>query len=431
MPRQSLLRLLGTGFAVAVLIGNTIGSGILRTPGDIAARLPSVTAILAIWVAGGLYALMGANIFSELGMRIPRSGGQYVFARRGLGPYPGFVVGWSDWISTCGSSAAAATVAAEALRTLFPQIPGSLGVIAIVTIIVVTIPQWISLRGGSRTQEITTAIKSIVFLALVAACFLATPFTPNAAKAVTGATTLLAVVLSLQAVIYAYDGWAGPTYFSEELTDRRAIPRSMFLGLGLVTLIYLLVNLGFLRVLGVGGMGSSTFVATDVAQRIAGSAGSTIITAVTLLTVLSAINAFQLMAPRVLYAMGKDGLVSPAFTAVTGSGTPRTSLAASTGIAIAFAASGSFNQVIAVLAFFFVANYAISFASLFAIRRNEGPPLDGWKAIGHPFTTALAICGSLAFLAGNVISDRRTAVIAIIVLAASYPVYLLQQKLRK
>ena len=97
--RGRLLQVLGIAFGLAVILGNTIGVGILRTPGEIAARLPTPGLFLGAWVVGGLYALLGAISLAELGAMLPRSGGQYVFVRRALGEYPGFIVGWSDWIS--------------------------------------------------------------------------------------------------------------------------------------------------------------------------------------------------------------------------------------------------------------------------------------------------------------------------------------------
>ncbi len=105
LARGRLLRILGVGFGLAVIVGNTIGAGILNRPGEIAARLPNIWLFIAVWIAGGLYALLGAISIAELGTMLPRSGGQYVFARHALGDYAGFIVGWSDWISTCGSSA--------------------------------------------------------------------------------------------------------------------------------------------------------------------------------------------------------------------------------------------------------------------------------------------------------------------------------------
>src|SRR5262245_54668492 len=102
--RSGLLQILGVGFGLAVIIGNTIGAGILRTPGDVAAQLPNAWAFIAVWIAGGLYALLGAFSISELSAMTPRSGGYYVFMHRALGEFPGFAVGWSDWLAQCGTT---------------------------------------------------------------------------------------------------------------------------------------------------------------------------------------------------------------------------------------------------------------------------------------------------------------------------------------
>ena len=109
----SLLRVLGVAFGLAVAVGNTIGAGILRTPGDIAGWLPNPVWFIGIWVVGALYALLGANALAELGTMMPKSGAQYVFARRAFGDYAGFLVGWTDWMSTSASVAAISLVLGE------------------------------------------------------------------------------------------------------------------------------------------------------------------------------------------------------------------------------------------------------------------------------------------------------------------------------
>src|SRR5205085_8758860 len=120
--RGALLRLLGVSFGVAVAVGNTIGSGILKAPGEMATLLPSPATFLAVWALGGAYAFLSALSLAELGTLVPRAGGQYAFARRALGDYAGFVVGYSDWLSTCGSTAAAALVIGEYLAILVPAL---------------------------------------------------------------------------------------------------------------------------------------------------------------------------------------------------------------------------------------------------------------------------------------------------------------------
>src|SRR5262249_18618389 len=128
--KGTLLRVLGVGFGLAVIICGTIGMGILRPPGKGAAGLPKAGLFPGIWVAGGIYALLGAISVAELGAMIPRSGGFYVFAHRALGNYAGFVVGWSDWLSTCGTLAAIAMVVGEYTSDLVPALAGKSKAIA-------------------------------------------------------------------------------------------------------------------------------------------------------------------------------------------------------------------------------------------------------------------------------------------------------------
>src|SRR4051812_27464810 len=217
--QSSLLRILGLSFGLAVTVGNTIGGGILRIPGDIATLLPNPWLFIGIWVIGGLYALLGANALSELGTMLPRSGGQYVFARHAFGDYAGFLVGWIDWISTCASAAIIAMVVGESVVSLVGIDASASKPIAMALVIALTLLLLRSTKLGDRAQRITTLAKAVALTGLVIACFAfsgrahAIPIAVSAPPAATG---FLALLLALQAVIYTYDGWSGPIYFSEE-----------------------------------------------------------------------------------------------------------------------------------------------------------------------------------------------------------------------
>src|ERR1700743_1262053 len=167
-----LLKVLGVWFGVAAAVGNAIAAGIVRAPGDIASWLPSAPLFLGVWVLGGLYALVSAPSMAELGACIPRSGGQYNFRRRALGDYPGFIVGWSDWLSNCGTTAAVAIVAGEYSGALFPALAGHVRVLAVGIVIAFFVLQFNGVRWGSSVQMVTSAIKAIAFLFLVGACFI-------------------------------------------------------------------------------------------------------------------------------------------------------------------------------------------------------------------------------------------------------------------
>src|SRR5437763_8243786 len=137
MPR-GLVNILGVTFGLAVAVGNTIGAGILRTPGDVASLLQTPWLFLGVWVVGALYALLGANALAELGTMLPRSGAQYVYARHAFGDYAGFVVGWNDWISTCASTAAISIVIGESLAALIPALAARALLLAMATVVFFT-----------------------------------------------------------------------------------------------------------------------------------------------------------------------------------------------------------------------------------------------------------------------------------------------------
>lgn len=424
--RGRLLAVLGVGFGLAVTIGNAVGAGILRTPGSIAAHLQTFGPFMAVWIAGAIYALLGANALSELGTMVPRSGGQYVFVRHGLGEYAGFVVGWSDWISTCGTTAAVAIVVGEYSIGLFPE-ARTQQVVALLVVALFTLVQWIGIRAGGMTQNVTSLIKAGALLLFIGACFYfgtRTPWEPTLLTTDHEGSLFVAFILSLQAVIYTYDGWSAVIYFSGEVKDAgRNIPRAMLTGVLSIATIYLLLNLAFLCVVSLPTIAGSNFAAGTVVERIFGLSGANVLRALVVLILLSAVNSNVLMAPRVLHAMSNDGLFWRGAREVNRGGTPDVALLISSMLAAAFIVTNTFDTVIAKLAFFFVANYTLSFITLFVLRHREPHADRPYRAWGHPFTTALALLASVAFLAGAAASDWASSVWAIGLLVLSVPVF--------
>lgn len=424
--RGKLLQVLGVSFGVAVLVGNTILIGILRTPGEVAARLPSPALFIGAWVLGGLYALLGAISLAEPGAMLAQSGGQYVIVRRGLGEYPGFVVGWSDWISTCAPIALGAMVFTEYLEPLVPAMAGRRVPVGVGLVILFGLLLWRGIRIGDLSQQILTAVKALAFGGLIGVCLMA-PVPAGAASPgalPSGVALVTAVVMALQAVIYTYDGWTGPLYFGEETRDPgRGVPRSMVLGVLLVILIYVLVNVAFVRVLGIGRMAGDPFVAASAGKALFGARGDLVIRLLVLVSILSGMNACALMAPRVMVAMSRDRLLPAAFETVNAGGTPTVAHWTMIGVAAGFIVSGTFNTVLALCAFFFVANYLLSFLSVFALRRKEPDTPRPWRVPGFPFTTGLAVLGSAGFLAGSLVSDWSNSWRSLVLLGLSYPVY--------
>jgi APA family basic amino acid/polyamine antiporter len=434
--RGQLLRVLGVGFGLAVIIGNTIGAGILRTPGEVAGRLPSPWWLVGMWIVGGLYALAGAFAVAEMAAAIPRSGGYYVYTRRALGEFAGFAVGWTDWLAQVGTTAAVAIVIGEYTGELFGALRGHEIPIGVLVAAGMAMVQWRGIRWGSTVQNITSALKAIGFLALVAAIFLlakrAGPV--EAPPLPTGLPLLVAFIMAAQAVIYTYDGWYAVIYFGEELKDpARDAPRSTIGGVLSLMGIYLAVLLALVYALPITAISGNTLAVGSAAAQVFGPRADVILRVLMIVSMLSGINAYHLMASRIPFAMTKDGLLPPPVARVNRGGTPTTALFLSTMGAIGlillpllrFGETRPFQDVLSIVTFFFVTDYVMAFLSMFVLRAREPGMPRPYRAWGHPWTTSIALLGSCAFLVGALWTDTKNSLYALGVLGASYPLYLL------
>lgn len=429
-------------FGMAAAIGNTIAAGIVYTPGEVAKQLPNAWLFLGIWILGGLYALCGASSIAELGAAIPRSGGQYNFSRRALGEYAGFIVGWSDWLSTCGTAAAVAIVISEYSGHLISILagPAKVKVLSVAIIIGFGVLQWRGIRWGSGAQLLTAALKTGAFVILVAAVFLlggtahkAAAQSATALLLPSGWPLVIGLMVGLQAVIYTVDGWTGIIYFGEEVRDPgRDIPRAIFGSVFSIMGIYLLLNLIALYIVPMNQIAGNTFVLGTVANRVFGALGDPIIRSIMVISMLSCLNANQLFCTRTLYAMSCDGLFFRSATTVNAGGTPTVSLFLSTVVGVlflvvSFMGGDAFQRITAMLSFFFVANYTLSYTSVFVLRKREPEMPRPYRAWGYPWLTGVALAASVLFLIGSIITDHRNAPLALGMLVLSYPVYRLMK----
>jgi APA family basic amino acid/polyamine antiporter len=431
-----LLKVLGLAFGLAVVVGDVIGMGILRTPGEVARHLPSVAPFLVAWIAGACYALLGAMTMSELGAMLPRAGGQYALVREALGPLPGFLVGWTDWVSTTGSSAAVALVIGEYSGPLLPGMVGHGPAIAAVLMLAVTVVQARGIRTGDAVQRWSSLLKVIALgLVLVVALVVtlghggAAPAMTRPGAGATAAITGIGIVAALQAVIFTYDGWTAPIYMSEEFSDPgHDIPRAMIGGILLVLTVYLALNVAFLLVIPLPEMAGDPFVAATAAGRLLGPAGDTGLRIVMIVSLIAFLNANQLIASRVPYAMARDGLFPHRMTSVNPGGTPLPALLLTTLVGLGFLYTNTVDTALAILAFCFVLNYALSFTSLFVMRRREPDRPRPFRVPFYPVVPALALVGSLSFLIAALLTDRRNSLWALGLLAVSAPVYFLRRR---
>jgi APA family basic amino acid/polyamine antiporter len=428
-PRTALVRILGLGFGLAVTFGGTVGVGILRLPGTIAGQLHSFWLIQLVWIAGGCYAMLSAISVAELGAAIPSAGGFYVYSKRAFGGGVGFVVGWADWLSNCAACAYASVAAAEYIAALAPAFASWQAAISIAVLGVFCALQSAGLRLSSSVQKITSSVTAITFLLLAAACLLHRPAAASAGLPGIGSAGLLAMLVPLvaafRAVVVAYDGWYEAIYFTEEDTDpRKHLPRAMIGGVGSVMALYLLMNLAFLHVLPITALAASKLPAADAAAVVFPSGSGQFVTLLSLLTLLSLINAMLLGAPRILVAIGRDGLFTERAARVGRGGTPLTALLLTALAAAVLILSGRFEDIIAVAAILVAALYAISFIAVIVLRVREPEMERPFHAWGYPVTTALVLIGSLVFLAAAIHDDPRSATRVLALLAVAVPAYL-------
>ena len=430
---RPLRRILGMGFGLALVFGTMVGVGILRLPGTVAAALGDRTLIMVAWGLGGLYSLMGAVSVAELAAMLPETGGFRVYARRAFGEGIGFVVAWVDWLTSVAALAYVAVTAAAFFGVLWQSATAFPRAGAILILALFTGIHWVGLRiGSSLTAIISTAI-GLMLMILVVGCLLASPVPASGAPPLAKVAAALpmmsiamvfALVPALRAVLTAYDGWYQPIYMAEENTDpARTLPRAIIGGTLLVVALYLLINFAFLHVLSLPVLAASQLPAADAARVVLPRGGAELVTVISLLTVLSLLNNLLLAAPRILFGIGRDGLLTEKAAIMSKGGTPRMSLVLTSGVVSVVILTGSFEQIIALSAVLFLVYYTAAFLAVFVLRYRLPNLPRPYKAFGYPFSTAIVLVGSIVFLFLAVAEDPRSGLIAAVFMACCAPVY--------
>ncbi|HUJ48040.1 MAG TPA: APC family permease [Rhizomicrobium sp.] len=410
--RGQLLRLLGLGFGIAVAVGEMIGSGILRTPSLIAAEVGTAGLILALWAFGAIHASLQANVLAELGTMLPRVGGQYVFVRRAFGNATGLFVGWAMWGAHMAGLAASSIAFADFAAPLLPGIANHRAGLAVAVQIVLYGTNVAGLRAGRAMQMGTSLLKSALLLAFAAAAFWLTPnLTPPIDHHT--ATGVLAIAAAYQLIRGAYNGWHAPVYFAEEnLTPARSIPAALFLGIVATGGLYLLVNIALLHALGPAGVAANALPYRMVLDRMAGGGASLLFAIGAMITVASCANANIMMAPRILFALSRDGLLPDALEAVNRGGSPYVAFLLSAIVSLALALSGGFVLAFGLIAILVTLASLITEIAFFALRRREPDLPRPYRAKLSPLLPALAIVLDAGLLALFAMADVRGAIIA-------------------
>jgi len=429
---NQLLKLLGVGFGIAVTVGGTIGTGILRKPGPIAAAIGDPTTILLLWLAVGVYAILGVLCAIELAISLPQAGAWYVYARRAFGNYFGFVTGITSWFGTVAALGFGAYTMSEYLGLLIPSVNGYLQLSAISILVLLSAFHWLGTKSAGKSQEILALIKAVGLLIFVVVCFIygGNPTSVQTELTVSNTSTgitLIAIITALQAIFYTYDGWHTATYFTEENTDpAKTLPKSMLAGVVTIIIIYLLVNAAILYALPKEMLMNSKLAAADTISFIFGDGYSKIITMFLMISILGIVNAQIMFAPRVIFSMSRDQLFIKAATKVNKYGTPSIAMPLTSILSVLLILSGkdTCGKLSDIATFFFVLSYTAGFIALIKLKYAE-PNLDRpFKAPFFPYLPIALIIISFLFLIGAIYSDWDSSIYALIFLAFSYPIYL-------
>jgi len=451
-PKHSdLIRGLGLWSATAIVIGDTIGTGIFLVTSDMARAVGSVALVFAAWIIGGLIVLFGAFCYAELGAAFPKAGGPYVYLTRGLGPIWGFLFGW---MSSClDRPVAMATLAAGFLRLLgflFPVVGTPLFTtrigpydftltaaqpLAALVVIAVTAINYLSVRLGGAIQVSLTTLKiGSIVLIVVAGFLLGKPHAlvadSVAAAGALGAsalswTTISAVLTALVPAMWAFNGFNDLGDLGEEIKQpEKNIPRAILLGLLTVGGLYMLANVVYFRILPFAVLGQSQHVASDVVQTFAGTRGAALLTVAMAISALGALHVVVLTGARIPYAMARDGVffqfakrIHPKFH------TPGGSLVFLGSVAALLALSGTYEELYFLFVFAVWIFFALTAIALLRLRKTEPSLSRPFRAWGYPLTPLIFLAAAIALTVNLWLVRPVRSTVGLLVILAGIPFY--------
>jgi APA family basic amino acid/polyamine antiporter len=441
----SLERRLGPFDAAAIIVANVIGGGILFFPPGIAANTPNTWIFLSTWVAGGFLAFCGAMAYAELAALRPRAGGEYVYLREAYGGLAGFLTGWTSFIAGfAGAIAANAMIVPVYLERFAPgaasstpwlQIPlpyltftlSTQGMIAIAIVWLLAIVHIRGVGPGRVVSNALTILKVVALLAFIAAGLVMSGAAPAPTSASAGAVTATGWLLGLIVVMFVYSGWNAAAYMAEEVRNPgRNLPLALALGTGAVTLIYILINVLYLKVIPIQELVTIKGSVLDVAaERLIGVRAGDVMGLVSIIGLVASVNAMTFAGPRVYFAMARDGVFFPAAAGVHPTyKTPWLSIAGQAVWATVLILTGSLDALGNYVAFAITLFAGTAVAAVFVLRAREPNAPRPFKAVGYPLTPAIFVLFSFVMVVNAIYRQPRVTGIGLLLIGAGIPLYL-------
>lgn len=389
--QQASGKKIGWVSAAAIVVANMVGTGVFTSLGLQLESLRSVWSIILLWVLGGLISLFGAFSYAELGTKLPRSGGEYYFLSRIYHPILGYL---SGWISLTVGFAASVALAAMAMGAYIGKfMPVSAQFMAIATILLVSLVHSVNIRQSSHFQNTFTALKLLLILFFILACFIMEPVGAPLELKTSWHTELTkpTFAVSLVYVLYAFSGWNAAAYIVEEIESPvRNLPRALIGGTLLVSVLYVLLQLAFLKQAGVAQLQGKVEVGQIVAELMFGASGGRAISFFIAFFLVSSISAMVWVGPRVVRAMANDYTIWRFLSQDNRNGIPVRAVWLQASISIFMIATSSFEQVLVYSGFVLQLFTTAAVAGVFVMRWKNGH--SGYSSPGYPWV-------QLAFLA--------------------------------
>jgi APA family basic amino acid/polyamine antiporter len=427
---SELKRRLGLGSAAALVVGEVIGVGIFLTPAGMAKVLASPLWLLIVWLTMGVITLCGALCLGELAARVPTAGGLYVYLREAFGPGTAFLFGWmSLLVMDPGLTALLATGIATYLGQVFTLSTVASRGVALATILLLAIVNMVGVRFGAAVLRGLTALK-LAFLAGVVCWGFSgghgswSHFTPFVDRVPGSPPLVEALAGGLISAFFSFAGWWDACKMTGELRDpQRTMPRALAFGIAIVTAVYLAVSAVFLYLVPVEEVVDSETFAAQAGEVMFGSAGRVIFSLIVVVVVLGTLASFSMGAPRVYYAMARDGLFWPAVAQIHARfGTPIRAIAIQALLGCLLVLSGTFDQILAYFFFVVVAFLALTIAGLFKLRRRS-LTMPAYSTPGYPITPLLFLLPIAVVLVLLAMDNPKRAALGVAVVALGIPVY--------
>ncbi len=410
--------------ATLLVVGAMVGSGILATPAIVAASSSSSIVVMLIWLGGGLYALTGALSQAELAARYPAAGGDYVFLRESFGSLTAFMSGWvSLTVGFAGAIAGLALTCAGYLGRTGLPLAGYETLVAGGLIALLTGINLLGVEKGSLAQAVLTVGKVVGLLLLAVLAWAAS----GPVREMAPPTAPLAA--AILPVIFTFSGWNDSIYLGSEIVrPRRNLPLSLIAGTGVVTVLYLLFNLVYLRVTAGLSSGDDLAAAASMAEIALGSQASLAVSVLAAVMLLGTIAALVVTGPRIGYAMSLDGALPAWFGRISRRGVPAASLLLQAGIALFFVQIGTVEEIFSWVGFAIVVFSGLATACVF-VERRRGHPLPGYRIPFYPIPPLVYVFGSLAIAITVVVSAPVQTLIGSGFIVAGLPVYWFSRRL--